>query len=75
MRRCVHHILLFLVNIKYCSFSDDAGSEDNNIIIGSQEEEGVDYFENIYDDNKKCTNEKRIKELNKEGKCATISKG
>ena len=75
MRRCVHHILLFLVNIKYCSSSDDAGSEDNNIIIGSQEEDGVDYFENIYDDNKKCTNEKRIKELNKEGKCATISKG
>ena len=72
MRRCVHHILLFLVNIKYCSSSDDAGSED--IIFGS-EEEGVDYFENIYDDNKKCTNEKRIKELNKEGKCATISKG
>ena len=64
MRRCVHHILLFLVNIKYCSSSDDAGSD-----------EGVDYFENIYDDNKKCTNEKRSKELNKEGKCATISKG
>ena len=67
MRRCVHHILLFLVNIKYCSSSDDAGSKEDN--------EGVDYFENIYDDNKKCTNEKRIKELNKEGKCATISKG
>ena len=67
MRRCVHHILLFLVNIKYCSSSDDAGSEEGD--------EGVDYFENIYDDNKKCTNEKRIKELNKEGKCATISKG
>ena len=66
MRRCVHHILLFLVNIKYHSFSDDVGLKDD---------EGVDYFENIYDDNKKCTNEKRIKELNKEGKCATISKG
>ena len=67
MRRCVHHILLFLVNIKYLSSSDDAGSQ--------ADDEGVDYFENIYDDNKKCTNEKRIKELNKEGKCATISKG
>ena len=66
MRRCVHHILLFLVNIKYHSPSDDVVSDDD---------EGVDYFENIYDDNKKCTNEKRIKELNKEGKCATISKG
>ena len=69
MRRCVHHILLFLVNIKYCSFSDDLSSQEQD------QDEGVDYFENIYDDNKKCTNEKRIKELNKEGKCATISKG
>ena len=69
MRRCVHHILLLLVNIKYCSFSDDVGSKEED------QDEGVDYFENIYDDNKKCTNEKRIKELNKEGKCATISKG
>ena len=35
----------------------------------------VDYFADDFDENANCKNEDKVKELNKKGNCAKISKG